>query len=77
MMTEMITILQAELRQRLRSVYDRQELNDLLHCLWREDLIVKRFAPDGLSLASRDIRAMGEIEEQKTYWTLKKMLPVM
>ena len=53
------------------SVYDRQELNDLLHHLGTEELIVQRWAPDDPSLACRDIRGMSKIEEQKIYWVIK------
>jgi hypothetical protein len=53
------------------SVYDRQELNDLLHYLSTDEMIAKRVAPDDRDLASKDIRAIGGTEEQRVCWTLK------
>lgn len=44
---------QAELRWRLRSVYDRQEVNEILHHLYREGFVRQRFL-DNLSEERED-----------------------
>ncbi|KAF8589533.1 hypothetical protein K439DRAFT_1332462 [Ramaria rubella] len=63
-------IPQSELRQRLLSVYDRQELNDLLQYLLAEDIILKEVAPEDKHLAYKDVQEIGGAQEQKVYWSL-------
>ncbi|EIN13408.1 hypothetical protein PUNSTDRAFT_139959 [Punctularia strigosozonata HHB-11173 SS5] len=60
-------ISQAELRWRVRSVYDRQEINQVLCFLEGEGYIRRRRWP---SSAFPDMNPLDEQEERTTYWFL-------
>lgn len=57
-------ISQAELRWRLRSVYDRQEVNDLLRFLENEGFMKMRCE----HLIDRDVGPLDEREEKGVFW---------
>ncbi|KAI0067924.1 hypothetical protein BV25DRAFT_1819394 [Artomyces pyxidatus] len=60
-------IAQSEIRWRLRSVYDRQEVADLLRYLHEEGFIKKRV---GHAVCMSGMMALSEEEERQTYWFL-------
>jgi 2-polyprenyl-6-methoxyphenol hydroxylase-like FAD-dependent oxidoreductase len=62
--------IQADLRWRLRSVYDRQEVNDLLRHLQEEGFIKIRFDPRVVRV-ERDgavVTALDDKEEKTAFW---------
>ena len=65
------SIRQAELRWRLRSVYDRQEVNDILRYLQQEGVLKRRWNPE-LDLEGRGevghILTLGDMEEKNMFW---------
>jgi len=64
-------ISQAELRWRLRSVYDRQEINDILRRLQQEGVLKRRWNP-GLHLAGQEkneqFHVLDDMEEKNAFW---------
>lgn len=63
-------ISQTELRWRLRTVYDRQELNDLLRNLFEERSLMIRRANGEIYEDVLDVLEMDEHEEAAVYWFL-------
>lgn len=60
----------AELRWRLRSVYDRQEIHDILCHLWQERFIKSRRDPRIQPIAQDDTTmiVLDDWEEETTFW---------
>lgn len=65
--------LKYDLALKVRSVYDRQELNELLKQLMSEDFLIRRFASDlelGEIGAGVDVGCWDDWEARRVYWSV-------
>ncbi|KAF8649735.1 hypothetical protein AX16_005506 [Volvariella volvacea WC 439] len=67
-------ITQGEVRWRLRAIYDRQEVNDLLHYLQEEDFLKARSTCGGIPASLRSpyhpLYVPSDEEEQAIFWSV-------
>jgi len=64
-------VSQTEIRWRLRSIYDRQEVNDILLYLQQEGVLRRRWNSE-LGLAGQEgidyVLALDDVEEKNVFW---------